>query len=203
MSPGRRVSAILKRGRSCSLGKNYSSRGPGQVLVGHRAADCRRRGTTSGWTRAARDRRADHHAAAARRLSQAGQSAVVGAGTARPGLEVRRETVDSATLVIKPGWGFSFDYQPGQYVGIGVLIDGRWRWRSYSLTSSPGATGRLAHHHHHGQGDARGLPVDPPGRRGGARHDRSAGRAAGQLRDARPGAGLGAVPHRRARASRR
>jgi stearoyl-CoA 9-desaturase NADPH oxidoreductase len=52
-------------------------------------------------------------------------------------LEVRRETVDSATLVIKPGWGFSFDYDPGQYVGIGVLMDGRWRWRSYSLTSSP------------------------------------------------------------------
>ena len=52
-------------------------------------------------------------------------------------LDVRRETVDSATLVIKPGWGFTFDYEPGQYVGIGVLVDGRWRWRSYSLTSSP------------------------------------------------------------------
>jgi ferredoxin-NADP reductase len=52
-------------------------------------------------------------------------------------LEVRRETVDSATLVIKPGWGFGFNYQPGQYVGIGLLVDGRWRWRSYSLTSSP------------------------------------------------------------------
>jgi stearoyl-CoA 9-desaturase NADPH oxidoreductase len=52
-------------------------------------------------------------------------------------LEVRRETVDSATLVIKPGWGFSFDYQPGQYIGIGLLVDGCWRWRSYSLTSSP------------------------------------------------------------------
>src|SRR6201999_359121 len=52
-------------------------------------------------------------------------------------LEVRRETEDSATLVIKPGWGFSFDYQPGQYIGIGVLVEGRWRWRSYSLTSSP------------------------------------------------------------------
>jgi ferredoxin-NADP reductase len=52
-------------------------------------------------------------------------------------LQVRRETVDSATLVIKPGWGFNFDYQPGQYIGIGVLVDGRWRWRSYSLTSSP------------------------------------------------------------------
>ncbi|MGV0791617.1 ferredoxin reductase [Mycolicibacterium sp. XJ1819] len=50
-------------------------------------------------------------------------------------LAVRRETEDSATLVIKPGWGFSFDYQPGQYIGIGVPVEGRWRWRSYSLTS--------------------------------------------------------------------
>jgi stearoyl-CoA 9-desaturase NADPH oxidoreductase len=52
-------------------------------------------------------------------------------------LEVRRETQDSATLVIKPGWGFGFDYESGQYIGIGLLVDGRWRWRSYSLTSSP------------------------------------------------------------------
>src|SRR3954464_10901594 len=58
-------------------------------------------------------------------------------------LEVQRETVDSATLVIKPGWGFSFDYQPGQYIGIGVLVDGRWRRRSYSLTSSPVTTARI------------------------------------------------------------
>ncbi|MEB3019999.1 ferredoxin reductase [[Mycobacterium] crassicus] len=52
-------------------------------------------------------------------------------------LEVRRETADSATLVIKPGWGFHFDYRAGQYIGIGLLVEGRWRWRSYSLTSSP------------------------------------------------------------------
>jgi stearoyl-CoA 9-desaturase NADPH oxidoreductase len=57
-------------------------------------------------------------------------------------VEVRRETVDSATLVIKPGWGFHFDYEPGQYVGIGVLVDGRWRWRSYSLTSAPAGRSR-------------------------------------------------------------
>jgi ferredoxin-NADP reductase len=56
--------------------------------------------------------------------------------------QVRRETDDSATLVIKPGWGFSFDYQPGQYIGIGLLVDGRWRWRSYSLTSTPVSGGR-------------------------------------------------------------
>jgi stearoyl-CoA 9-desaturase NADPH oxidoreductase len=57
-------------------------------------------------------------------------------------LEVRRETVDSATLVIKPGWGFTFDHEPGQYIGIGVLINGRWRWRSYSLTSIPARSSR-------------------------------------------------------------
>lgn len=57
-------------------------------------------------------------------------------------IDVRRETEDSATLVIRPGWGFTFDYQPGQYIGIGLLVDGRWRWRSYSLTSSPRSGGR-------------------------------------------------------------
>jgi stearoyl-CoA 9-desaturase NADPH oxidoreductase len=57
-------------------------------------------------------------------------------------LDVRRETEDSATLVIKPGWGFTFDYEPGQYIGIGLLVDGRWRWRSYSLTSAPVTSGR-------------------------------------------------------------
>lgn len=52
-------------------------------------------------------------------------------------LDIRPETRDSATLVIRPGRGFTFDYQPGQYIGIGVPVDGRWRWRSYSLTSAP------------------------------------------------------------------
>ncbi|GAC66724.1 ferredoxin reductase [Gordonia soli] len=50
---------------------------------------------------------------------------------------VIRETEDTATIRIRPGWGFSLEYNPGQYVGIGVLMDGRWTWRSYSLTSVP------------------------------------------------------------------
>lgn len=58
-------------------------------------------------------------------------------------VEVRKETADSATLVVKPGWGFDFDYKPGQYVGIGVHVDGRWHWRSYSLTSLPRHDHRL------------------------------------------------------------
>src|ERR1700724_472380 len=52
-------------------------------------------------------------------------------------VDVHPETADSATVTIKPGWGFSGRYRPGQYVGIGLRIDGRWHWRSYSLTSIP------------------------------------------------------------------
>jgi ferredoxin-NADP reductase len=52
-------------------------------------------------------------------------------------IEVVPETDDAATLVIKPGWGFSADYQPGQYVGIGISVDGKWHWRSYSISSVP------------------------------------------------------------------
>jgi ferredoxin-NADP reductase len=52
-------------------------------------------------------------------------------------VDVQRETEDSATVTIKPGWGFSGDYRPGQYVGIGLQVEGKWHWRSYSLTSIP------------------------------------------------------------------
>src|SRR3954470_18365318 len=52
-------------------------------------------------------------------------------------VEVIPETDDAATLVIKPGWGWSFNYQPGQYVGIGINVGGRWTWRSYSLSTPP------------------------------------------------------------------
>ena len=58
-------------------------------------------------------------------------------------VDVRNETEDSATVTIKPGWGFSAEYQPGQYVGIGLRIDGRWHWRSYSLTSVPRRDNKL------------------------------------------------------------
>jgi ferredoxin-NADP reductase len=50
---------------------------------------------------------------------------------------VTPETPDAATVVIRPGWGWRFDHRAGQYVGIGVRIDGRWHWRSYSLSSPP------------------------------------------------------------------
>jgi hypothetical protein len=50
---------------------------------------------------------------------------------------VKSETDDTATVIIRPGWGFSGDYSPGQHVGIGLRVDGKWHWRSYSLTSVP------------------------------------------------------------------
>jgi len=47
------------------------------------------------------------------------------------------ETEDAATLVIRPGWGWHWDHRPGQYVGIGIQVDGRFQWRSYSISSEP------------------------------------------------------------------
>ena len=59
-------------------------------------------------------------------------------------VEVIPETGDAATLRIKPGWGWNIKYQAGQYVGIGVHIDGKWHWRSYSVSSTPtGAVGAV------------------------------------------------------------
>ncbi len=51
--------------------------------------------------------------------------------------KVVAETDRAATLVIKPGWGWSWDHAPGQYIGIGVELDGRFHWRSYSISSVP------------------------------------------------------------------
>ncbi|MFL6060702.1 MAG: ferredoxin reductase [Marmoricola sp.] len=56
--------------------------------------------------------------------------------------EVRPETEDAATLVIRPGWGWHYEHRPGQYVGIGVQVEGRFQWRSYSISSAPLRRGR-------------------------------------------------------------
>jgi ferredoxin-NADP reductase len=49
-------------------------------------------------------------------------------------VSVAPEAAGSATLVLRPGRGWA-GHQPGQYVGVGVEIDGVLHWRSYSLTS--------------------------------------------------------------------
>jgi ferredoxin-NADP reductase len=56
--------------------------------------------------------------------------------------KVEKETDDAATLVIRPGWGWRYDHRPGQYVGIGVQVDGKFQWRSYSVSSAPRRSGR-------------------------------------------------------------
>jgi ferredoxin-NADP reductase len=50
--------------------------------------------------------------------------------------QINRETEDAATVLIKPGyrWG---GHEPGQYLRIGLDIQGVRHWRAYSLTSDP------------------------------------------------------------------
>jgi ferredoxin-NADP reductase len=47
------------------------------------------------------------------------------------------ETADSATVVIRPGRGWR-GHLPGQYVRIGIDVDGVRQWRAYSITSVVG-----------------------------------------------------------------
>ncbi len=51
-------------------------------------------------------------------------------------VEVRAETDESATVVVKPGKDWS-GHLPGQYVRVGVEVDGVRLWRTYSLTHGP------------------------------------------------------------------
>ncbi|MPY78637.1 MAG: 2Fe-2S iron-sulfur cluster binding domain-containing protein [Actinophytocola sp.] len=58
--------------------------------------------------------------------------------------EVHPETRDAVTLVIQPGGGWR-GHVPGQYVRIGVDVDGVRQWRAYSLTSrADRADGRIS-----------------------------------------------------------
>ena len=50
---------------------------------------------------------------------------------------VERETADAVTVHIKPGWEWP-GHRPGQYVRLGIAVDGIHHWRAYSLTSDPG-----------------------------------------------------------------
>jgi stearoyl-CoA 9-desaturase NADPH oxidoreductase len=49
---------------------------------------------------------------------------------------LERQTEDAVTLVIKPGADWD-RHQPGQYLRIGVIVDGVHHWRAYSITSEP------------------------------------------------------------------
>lgn len=66
------------------------------------------------------------------------------AGTALRGRidALQPETADAVTVVIRPGRDWA-GHAPGQYVRIGVDVDGVRQWRTYSISSRPGS-GRFA-----------------------------------------------------------
>jgi len=58
-------------------------------------------------------------------------------------ISVESETSDAATLVIKPGRDWA-GHTPGQYVRIGIDVDGVRHWRAYSLTHGPRRDGHIS-----------------------------------------------------------
>src|SRR5919112_3572603 len=56
---------------------------------------------------------------------------------------VHPETADAATLVIRPGADWA-GHVPGQYLRIGIDVDGVRQWRAYSLTHGPRRDGRIS-----------------------------------------------------------
>jgi stearoyl-CoA 9-desaturase NADPH oxidoreductase len=52
-------------------------------------------------------------------------------------MRVERETSDAVSVVIKPGWEWP-GHRAGQYLRLGIAVDGIHHWRAYSLTSDPG-----------------------------------------------------------------
>jgi ferredoxin-NADP reductase len=50
--------------------------------------------------------------------------------------QVRHETDTAATILIKPGHRWP-GHKPGQFVRIGIDVEGVRHWRAYSLTSDP------------------------------------------------------------------
>jgi stearoyl-CoA 9-desaturase NADPH oxidoreductase len=50
---------------------------------------------------------------------------------------IDQETPEAVTVLIRPGFEWT-GHRPGQYLRIGVVVDGVHHWRAYSLTSEPG-----------------------------------------------------------------
>ncbi len=57
--------------------------------------------------------------------------------------EIRAETPDAATIVIRPGADWA-GHVPGQYLRIGIDVNGVRQWRAYSLTHGPRPDGRIS-----------------------------------------------------------
>jgi stearoyl-CoA 9-desaturase NADPH oxidoreductase len=50
---------------------------------------------------------------------------------------IEKETPDAVTVMIRPGHAWQ-GHLPGQYLRIGVIVEGVHHWRAYSLTTDPG-----------------------------------------------------------------
>ncbi|QBX55655.1 ferredoxin reductase [Nocardioides seonyuensis] len=57
--------------------------------------------------------------------------------------EVRPETADAATIVIRPGADWA-GHVPGQFLRLGIDVDGVRHWRAYSLTHGPRRDGCIS-----------------------------------------------------------
>src|ERR1700749_211984 len=49
---------------------------------------------------------------------------------------IEKETPDAVTVLIRPGHEWR-GHRPGQYLRIGVVVEGVHHWRAYSLTTDP------------------------------------------------------------------
>ncbi len=58
-------------------------------------------------------------------------------------VSVHPETRDAATIVLQPGKDWA-GHVPGQYIRIGIDVDGVRHWRAYSLTHGPRPDGRIS-----------------------------------------------------------
>ncbi|QDZ43486.1 flavin reductase family protein [Corynebacterium sp. sy039] len=52
-------------------------------------------------------------------------------------IEHDKNASDVVHIAIQPGWAVPTTFYAGQYIGVGVAINGRFVWRSYSLTNAP------------------------------------------------------------------
>jgi len=55
----------------------------------------------------------------------------------------REETHDTASFELAASDGKPFDFLPGQFLPLGVEIDGQTHWRAYSIASSPAQSQRV------------------------------------------------------------
>lgn len=113
-------------------------------------------------------------------------------------VRIELETRDAATVTIKPGWAWP-GHRPGQYLRVGIVVDGVHHWRAYLITSDPGRpdgcisiTPKLVETSR--RRDGCGVAV--PRARGEAGRDRPTRRRGRDVHAARPAAGQAAVDQR-------